>query len=178
MMLKKTVLTLALSLGFVAAAGATTTDYGIITVGNSFGQANVQVAPGSFSDIYKFTIDTPLWSGGTASTINNALFYHIDVSGGVNTFSVVLHYGNGNVLFDLKNSPDSSLSSLTGSGVYAAGDYFFEVKGLATGTLGGQYNFGVNTAAVAVPEPETYAMLLAGLGLMGTIARRRKSKAA
>lgn len=26
----------------------------------------------------------------------------------------------------------------------------------------------------AVPEPETYAMLLAGLGLMGTIARRRK----
>lgn len=27
-----------------------------------------------------------------------------------------------------------------------------------------------------VPEPETYAMLLAGLGLMGAIARRRKSK--
>jgi PEP-CTERM motif len=26
----------------------------------------------------------------------------------------------------------------------------------------------------AVPEPETWAMLLAGLGLMGTIARRRK----
>jgi hypothetical protein len=28
----------------------------------------------------------------------------------------------------------------------------------------------------AVPEPETYAMLLAGLGLMGGIARRRKQK--
>jgi hypothetical protein len=27
-----------------------------------------------------------------------------------------------------------------------------------------------------VPEPESYAMLLAGLGLMGTIARRRKTK--
>jgi hypothetical protein len=28
----------------------------------------------------------------------------------------------------------------------------------------------------AVPEPETYAMLLAGIGLMGGIARRRKQK--
>ncbi|HTY99264.1 MAG TPA: PEP-CTERM sorting domain-containing protein, partial [Rhodocyclaceae bacterium] len=27
-----------------------------------------------------------------------------------------------------------------------------------------------------VPEPETYAMMLAGLGLMGAVARRRKSK--
>ncbi len=31
-------------------------------------------------------------------------------------------------------------------------------------------------SVTAVPEPETYAMLLAGLGLMGAIARRRKSK--
>jgi PEP-CTERM motif len=30
----------------------------------------------------------------------------------------------------------------------------------------------------AVPEPQTYAMLLAGLGLMGAIGRRRKAKAA
>ena len=36
-----------------------------------------------------------------------------------------------------------------------------------------------NISVTAVPEPETYAMLLAGLGLMGSIARRRKpSKAA
>jgi hypothetical protein len=33
-------------------------------------------------------------------------------------------------------------------------------------------------AVSAVPEPEAYAMLLAGLGLMGTIARRRKNKTA
>ena len=31
-------------------------------------------------------------------------------------------------------------------------------------------------SVTAVPEPETYALLLAGLGLMGTIARRRSNK--
>ncbi|WP_229215397.1 choice-of-anchor E domain-containing protein [Duganella sp. CY15W] len=31
------------------------------------------------------------------------------------------------------------------------------------------------TYITAVPEPETYAMLLAGLGLVGVVARRRKS---
>jgi len=34
---------------------------------------------------------------------------------------------------------------------------------------------GVNFVAAPVPEPETYAMLLAGLGLIGFSARRRKS---
>jgi len=33
-------------------------------------------------------------------------------------------------------------------------------------------------AVTAVPEPETYAMLLAGLGLMGCLARRRRRKLA
>jgi len=32
------------------------------------------------------------------------------------------------------------------------------------------------TATTPVPEPETYAMLLAGLGMMGFVARRRKNK--
>jgi hypothetical protein len=41
----------------------------------------------------------------------------------------------------------------------------------------GNYNASNwHVAAVPVPEPETYAMLLAGLGLMGFVARRRKQR--
>jgi len=36
--------------------------------------------------------------------------------------------------------------------------------------------FQAVTTVSTVPEPETFAMLLAGLGLMGTIAHRRKQK--
>ncbi len=46
-------------------------------------------------------------------------------------------------------------------------------------TIDGDYDDLTISAVAAVPEAETYAMLLAGLGLMGTIARRRnKAKAA
>jgi len=36
----------------------------------------------------------------------------------------------------------------------------------------------VSNAVAAVPEPETYAMLLAGLGLIGAAVKRRKAKQA
>lgn len=39
---------------------------------------------------------------------------------------------------------------------------------------GAQFRYGA--AVVAVPEPETYAMLLAGLGLLGFVARRRRQR--
>jgi hypothetical protein len=44
--------------------------------------------------------------------------------------------------------------------------------------VAGQYYFQVRNGLVVttpVPEPETYAMLLAGLGLVGVVGRRRRS---
>lgn len=50
--------------------------------------------------------------------------------------------------------------------------YELKVSG-TVGASGGSY--GGNIVATPVPEPETYAMMLAGLGALGFLARRRKS---
>ena len=60
--------------------------------------------------------------------------------------------------------------------------YTLRIEGDTKASLPGGYGIVTIAAGKAeilpVPEPESYAMLLAGLGLMGTIARRRsKSKA-
>lgn len=55
------------------------------------------------------------------------------------------------------------------SKTFAAGTYFLSVTG--KGQFTGHYS---TTPIAAVPEPETYALMLGGLGVVGFIARRRK----
>jgi hypothetical protein len=55
-----------------------------------------------------------------------------------------------------------------------SGSYYFQVSGLASGAEGGKYLFAANTAPV--PEPESYAMMLAGLGLLGFVGKRRMTR--
>ena len=67
--------------------------------------------------------------------------------------------------------------------------HYVSVQGVGSGALAPYFDFEDEIDAVAgltaegrtvgnIPEPETYAMLLAGLGLLGFAARRRKHKAA
>ena len=56
-----------------------------------------------------------------------------------------------------------------GSVQFNALGYYFAAD-IISGTTG---NTGIVGSVGAIPEPETYAMLLAGLGLLGFMARRR-----
>lgn len=81
-----------------------------------------------------------------------------------------------------------TLSGTNNTGTHNWQQYSYTVVGTgATDTLrfaafGTQDTYGGSLDNVslitAVPEPGTYAMLFAGLGLMGTIVRRRKARAA
>jgi choice-of-anchor C domain-containing protein len=90
--------------------------------------------------------------------------------------------GDSKALFVSFNG--GAATSFTGSGTISPYSLSFVGTGspttllfasAATGNSGAVLD---NVSVAAVPEPESYAMLLAGLGLMGAIARRRNKKQA
>lgn len=76
---------------------------------------------------------------------------------------------------------DASLGSFTFDsssvgmdfGSLGPGNYYYEITGTVLGSKGGSYT--MDSYISPVPEPETYAMLLAGLGLIGFSLRRRQT---
>ena len=76
----------------------------------------------------------------------------------------------GNTLKGTSTGLNYSFSNLL------SGNYTLKASG--TVANGGFNLLITNYTVTPVPEPETYAMLLAGLGVMGAIARRRSKTAA
>jgi hypothetical protein len=90
--------------------------------------------------------------------------------------------GGGLDLFDFYVAP-GSLTNLVGPFGPLAGNSIFALEQFQNveSSLGSlSFNSASNVAfqALAVPEPETYAMLMAGLGLLGFMARRKNKHSA
>ncbi|QHI98324.1 PEP-CTERM sorting domain-containing protein [Xylophilus rhododendri] len=74
------------------------------------------------------------------------------------------------------NSPIQHPSLDASTTLSAGTTYTLVTYGKSVGaSLAAPVSFNTQFVLAAVPEPETYAMLLAGLGVMGFVARRRKT---
>lgn len=108
-------------------------------------------------------------------------------------FGLVWTDGAGSITFSARGEDGSLLGSSTFSG-FADNSFYgttADDRFLGVHFAGGVKSITISNSSggievdhiqygqmvTAVPEPETYSMLLAGLGLMGTVARRRSAKA-
>lgn len=130
--------------------------------------AALYTVSGSFEDYLTFNIATP--STFSWSAVNTPVSQLINVGPYSFTFTSNIT-GLTSSLFSGTPTTGSAVSSST----LNSGDYFIKITGLGAGT-GGSGSYVVATSVTAVPEPESYAMFLAGLGIMGAVARRRFAK--
>lgn len=129
---------------------------------------NTTTVTGLFTDRYDFTVASSPSVASTAVTVDLSLgSFGFHISG---------------LKLDLFNSSNFLLAgdavtgptdvSVSVNQVLTAGNYYFMIQGNADGlnTSKGIYTF----SAAAIPEVDTYAMMLAGLGLIGFTVSRRK----
>lgn len=122
---------------------------------------------GGFTDTIDFTI-----TEGSLQTSANPLYLSL---GGVGVYDI------SNLAYSVYRGTVATGGTLYGTflgnnithdlPMDGAGAYHIIVSGLASGSDGGAYGIAMVSG---VPEPETYAMLLGGLSLMGLVARRKK----
>ncbi|NYE61966.1 hypothetical protein FHW58_003173 [Duganella sp. 1224] len=168
------VLTLAVMLAASSAAMATVIPITLTNTTGNIWTANIGNTPAlvnntltPFSDTFTFLpVATP---GSTAYTMLNNITYSFT--------------GLGNIMFSNANLNGNSLSITNttfpgGSSTMAlltptliSGPLTLSVNGTSTG---GSYSGNFVVALEPVPEPETYAMMFSGLGILAMLARRRQ----
>ena len=168
--------------GASVAANAATTNLGEIPVGQPTTFSGVVQGSGtSINDIFTFSFDGANVASGY-SVVNIPLSF----SGGAWNTALATLTLMSNADGIVGNSDDQMLGSAIWSGAGNSNDSlqlshdaaitgpaYIQITGVTDGGNGGIYSGAI---AAAIPEPETYAMLLAGLGLMGAVVRRRSNR--
>jgi hypothetical protein len=169
-----------------------------LTLGAS-GTANALSFNFSFSNVWgtvdgtvigRIELDIETSSYATAVFVTG---YPVDLGSYAESFDVLSWIGSGGIVgensFTVVNGavtdgnfqlwdPSGNKNQLYINSTFGDGTNFLVLEpGRYVGNSNGMGEDGV-TFAAAVPEPETSAMMLAGLGLLGVVARRRKQKEA
>jgi hypothetical protein len=106
----------------------------------------------------------------------------IEVSASVISIDIAPFFNVDNIQLSLRDAANTLLftspmmgeaSKIEDFPIIGGNTYFFEVTGtVPASALSGYYTF--IAVAAPIPEPETYALMLGGLGLVGWIAARRR----
>ena len=122
---------------------------------------------GTFTDFWTFNVVAP--GASAAASATNIAF---NGAGGITSFAGLL--STVNLTGTSTVNPPVIVSVLSGfTGTLSPGAYSLRISG-TTGTGGASY--GGNVVLTPVPEPETYALMLAGLGVVGFVAARRRNR--
>jgi hypothetical protein len=130
---------------------------------------------GAINHILAFTITEPLFAGSGVANIP----LNWDLGGGLTvTFTDITNlkatiYNSSNAVHESFTQATLGYLTLPASTYFGAGNYTLKITGEAIGggNPTGMYVIGAVTAPV--PEPETWGMLLAGIGLIGLRLRQR-----
>jgi hypothetical protein len=126
----------------------------------------------TFADRFTFSV------GGTTGSSLDAIISSVSRSAdtGLDITGVSLYNATGNTLISSGKSLQSGNIDVwtISTNNLVAGNYYLQVSGNLVSDQAASFGGAVSLAA-PVPEPETYGMMLAGLGVLGYLARRRKA---
>lgn len=156
----------AISFSHQAFATTNVTDLGDLNNGPVVDQSLLQVGAFFLPDVYKFDL-----SSDATVTVDFKALLGIGIG---STFSL---YDSSNSFISSYNIPlltAGSTTTFTFVDLMAGNDYQFKFNpGVFNVTLSNKLTFTAYETTVPVPEPESNALMLVGLGIIGLIARRK-----
>ncbi len=177
---------IAVAVALTAATSAALADDQSITL--------TQTGPGTFASTFSTTetmsglfVDTFTFSlpAAFSSLLGSGALTFASMSGPVSLVVASLDAANGvsvasppepaTIAFPSSLAYTNAMAPLTLTVLGFAGDASADPVALSAGYSG---SISFNAAVAAVPEPETYGLMLAGLAAVGYTARRRQAKAA